>query len=199
MRDCSIRQELNRRMAMAETWLLVAECLESCIRQDASGSGPTFHRTSQLKKACYYHYAIVVEITTKIIWAIDKGKQCEKTHDILGLYKQLSIGKQQRIKELYDDQVSAFKVQGRKGDGSSVHLENLVDLQSLEETMKANENTIRDFKYDGEYCTERDNPFRGMIWNSERIWILPEKVVIFPRSLLNYAKENLEHYSASTN
>ena len=42
-----MRQELNNRMAMAETWILVAECLESCIRQDASGSGPTFHPTSQ--------------------------------------------------------------------------------------------------------------------------------------------------------
>ena len=180
-------------MAMAETWILVAEYLESCIRQDASGSGLTFHRTSQLKRACYYHHSIVVEIATKIIWAIDKGEQCEKTHDILRLYKELSIDKQQRIKELYDDQVSAFKVQGRKGDGSSVHLENLVDLKSLEETMKANENTIRDFKYDGQFHG-KSSAIDGIIWRRkwETFWIMPERFVIFPRSLLNYAKENLE-------
>ena len=73
-----MRQELNKRMEMAETWLLVAECLESRIRQDASGFGPTF----QLKKACYYHHAIVVEIATKIIWAIDMGAEIRKTHDM---------------------------------------------------------------------------------------------------------------------
>ena len=91
-----------------------------------------------MKKACYYHYAIVVEIATKNNLG-DRQRQTmrEDSRHTVGLYKQLSIGKQQRIKELYDDQVSAFKVQGRKGDGSSVHLENLVDLQSLEETMKA--------------------------------------------------------------
>ena len=189
-----MRQELNNRMAMAETWILVAEYLESCIRQDASGSGPTF----QLKKACYYHHAIVVEIATKIIWAIDKGEQCEKTHDILRLYKELSIDKQQRIKELYDDQVSAFKVQGRKGDGSSVHLEKLVDLKSLEETMKANENTIRDFKYDGQFHG-KSSAIGGVIWNDQTVWVMPEGFVAFPVQLLAYAKENLEPYSASTN
>ena len=174
-------------MAMAETWILVAEYLESCIRQDASGSGPTF----QLKKACYYHHAIVVEIATKIIWAIDMGAEIRKTHDILSLFKELSSEKQYCIKNLYDNQVSVLKVKGTKRDGSSVGVDNLVDFQSLEEALQSNYNTMTNFKYDGKF-QGKSSAISGVIWSSNRIWVLPENYVTFPENLLAFAREDLE-------
>ena len=91
------------------------------------------------------------ELAIKIIWSIDNGKECGKTHDILSLYKELSTEKQLLIKNLYDSQLSVLNVEGTGQDGSSIRVENLVDFQTLEEALESNKDTMTNFKYDGKF------------------------------------------------
>ena len=91
------------------------------------------------------------ELAIKIIWSIDVGEECGKTHDILSLYKELSTEKQLLIKNLYDSQLSVLNVEGTGQDGSSIRVENLVDFQTLEEALESNKDTITNFKYDGQF------------------------------------------------
>ena len=148
----------------------------------------------QGKTVCHFLYAVVFELAIKIIWAIDKGKECRKTHDIFSLYKELSSEKQLRIKNLYDGQVSILNVEGTKQDGSSIRVENLVDFQTLEEALESNKDTMTNFKYDGKF-RGKSSAIDGVIWDGETVWIMPERFVVFPRPLLDYARNNLESYS----
>ena len=69
----------------------------------------------------------------------------------MSLYKELSTKKQLLIKNLYDSQLSVLNVEGTGQDGSSISVENLVDLQTLEEALESNKDTITNFKYDGKF------------------------------------------------
>lgn len=131
----------------------------------------------------------------KIIWEMDKGEECGKTHDILCLYNELSREKQLRIKHLYDDQVSVLNVEGRNRDGRSIRVGSLVNLQTLEEALASNRNTMTNYKYDGRFRVN-SGVISGVIWNSNGIWTLPQNFVTFPENLLAFARDNLESDTA---
>jgi len=133
----------------------------------------------------------VIEIAIKMIWAIETGADIRKTHNILSLFKELSSEKQFRIKTHYENQLSIFKAYRTTRDGSSVRLDSLVDLQSLEEALQSNYNTMTDFKYDGKF-QGKSSAISGVIWRGNTVWMLPENYVTFPENLLAFAKENLE-------
>ena len=191
---------LQEKLRIAESFMETAKFLDKTLRKFViGGSSETVEarRDTQLirgKAVCHFLYAVVFEIAIKIIWEIDKGEECRKTHDILCLYNELSREKQLRIKNLYDNQVSLLKVEGRKGDGRSIRVDSLVNLQSLEDALESNSDTMTDFKYDGKF-RGKSSAIGGIIWTSETVWVLPERFVIFPIQLLDYAKENLESYT----
>ena len=202
-----MRKGLEEKLKIAESFMETARFLDSTagnlVKLVTGESAETVearrHRQRfQGKKVSHFLYAVVFELAIKIIWSIDNGKECGKTHDILSLYKELSTKKQLLIKNLYDSQLSVLNVEGTGQDGSSISVENLVDLQTLEEALESNKDTITNFKYDGKF-RGKSSAIGGGIWNDQTVWVMPEGFVAFPVQLLAYTKENLEHYSASTN
>ena len=142
----------------------------------------------QRKVVCHSLYAIVFELAIKIIWETDKGKECRRTHNILDLYKELSCEKQSQIKDLYDNQVSIIKTtEGQRG-GRRIRIKNLADFQSLDEALESNQDTITNFKYDGQF-RGKSSVMGSVIWNNKGIWTLPKGLVVFPKELLKYARE----------
>ena len=154
-------------------------------------------RNIRRKAACHFLYAIVFELTIKIIWAVEKGRESYPTHKILQLYNELSCEKQSIIKDWYDNQQLSMMraIEGEQG-GNQIRLDDLIDFQPLEEALEINEETMIDFKYDGKFPFERRSSAIGSVmWNDKRYWILPPGFVVFPRKLLKYAKECVESLS----
>ena len=193
---------LEEKLRTAESFMETARFLDLtagklAIEKSAAAAKARIEKQRyQAKTVCHFLYAVVFELAIKIIWTIDKGEDCRPTHDILSLYKELSSEKQLRIRSLYDSQVSSLNVEGTQQDGSSISVENLVDLQTLEEALESNKDTITNFKYDGQFHG-KSSAIDGVIWKGETVWIMPERFVVFPEELLAYAKENLEFYSES--
>ena len=198
---------LEEKLRIAESFMKTARFLDATVgkvviaKSEEAVKARINEQRYQGKTVCHFLYAVVFELAIKIIWAIDKGEDCRPTHNIFSLYKEHSLDKQSQIKDLYDEQVSVLKrnLEGRKEDGSSFRAENLADFRSLEEALKSNKDTMTNFKYDGKFRGKNSCIISGVIWNSEEILVLPARFVIFPIRLLAYAKESLEHYSASTN
>ena len=194
---------LEEKLRIAESFMETAKFLDTTMdRLLVGGSLETIEarrnrQRFQGKTVSHFLYAVVFELAIKMIWAIDNGKECGKTHDILTLYKEFSTEKQLLIKNLYDSQLSVLNVEGTGQDGSSIRVENLVDFQTLEEALESNKDTMTNFKYDGKF-RGKSSAIDGVIWKGETVWIMPERFVVFPEELLAYAKENLESYSAST-
>ena len=202
-----MRKGLEEKLKIAESFMETARFLDSTTGnlgklvtgESAETVEARRHRQRfQGKTVSHFLYAVMFELAIKIIWSIDVGEECGKTHDILSLYKELSTEKQLLIKNLYDSQLSVLNVEGTGQDGSSIRVENLVDFQTLEEALESNKDTITNFKYDGQF-RGKSSAIGAVIWKGEDVWILPARFVIFPKQLLAYTKENLESYSASTN
>ena len=136
---------------------------------------------------------MVFELSIKIIWEIEKGKAPPYHHNILCLYRQLSQASQQKISDMYDDQVFNMEKlisecnRRRNKGGEIVNLK--VDLQSLEDALEVNEQIVKNFKYDGQ-LNEKSSVLCSIMWAGDTMWILPRSIanaVIFPKTLLRYA------------
>ena len=191
---------LEEKLRIAETFLDTAEFLEmapfiATVGESAENiENRKDKQRWQRKGVCHFLYAIVFELAIKIIWESDKGEKCRQTHDILSLYTELSNEKQAKIQELYDRQLSIIKAQEGESQGKKIHVKDLTGFQSLNEALKANKETVRDFKYDGKF-RGKSSAIGGVIWNNQTVWIFPERFVIFPKELLKYARENVESLS----
>ena len=187
-------QGLEEKLRIAETFMETAEFLE--IAPFTAFIGESKEKIEarkdkqrlQRKEVCHFLYAIVFELAIKIIWETDKGKECRRTHNILDLYKELSLKKQSPIKDLYDNQVSIIKNREGERGGKKIRFKDLADFQSLDEALKSNQDTITNFKYDGQF-RGKSSVMGSVIWNSKGIWTLPEGFVVFPKKLLKYARE----------
>lgn len=60
----------------------------------------------------------------------------------------------------------------RSFEGKRIRLTDLVQLQSLQEALVANEDTIKNFKYDGNF-KGKSSAMSSVIWNSEALWTIP--------------------------
>lgn len=149
----------------------------------------------RIKFVNHFLYAMVFELSIKIIWEIEQGKEPPYHHNILRLYRQLSHASQQKISDMYDDQVSnmekvILECNGRRNEQGQITNLNM-DLQSLEDALKANELTVKNFKYDGQ-LNGKSSVLCSILWdfNKEIFWILPQSIanaIVFPKNLLKYA------------
>ena len=187
-------QGLEEKLRIAETFMETAEFLEIALFTAFIGESKEKiearkdKQRLQRKEVCHFLYAIVFELAIKIIWETDKGKECRRTHNILDLYKELSLKKQSPIKDLYDNQVSIIKNREGERGGKKIRFKDLADFQSLDEALKSNQDTITNFKYDGQF-RGKSSVMGSVIWNNKGIWTLPEGFVVFPKKLLKYARE----------
>ena len=146
----------------------------------------------KIKLVTHFQYAMVFELCIKIIWEIEQGKEPPYHHNILCLYRQLSQASQQKISDMYDDQVSNMnrvisECNGRRNEGGQIVNLNL-DLQSLENALEVNEKIVKNFKYDGQ-LNGKSSVLCSIMWNSTGIWTLPKLIadaITFPKDLLEY-------------
>ena len=179
-----------KKLEMATAFLDSADVLEKVfINKGASMDDQVLER----RKVCHFLYAMIFELAIKIIWEVENEKECEHHHRILEFYKELSREKQWKIKGLYNAQAALIKTQeGFQRTGKRVHVNDLTQYQSLEEALEANSDTVTNFKYEGLF-RGKSSVIGGVMWNEdvELIYIFPQRYIIFPKLLLNYAREIL--------
>lgn len=145
------------------------------------------------KFVTHFLYAMVFELSIKIIYEIEQGEAAPRHHKISILYKDLSPAAQQKISDLYDVQVSNMKkviseCNGRRNKGGKI-VNLKPDLQTLEDALEVNEQTVTNFKYDGGF-NGKSSVFCSTMWTDDHILILPQliaKTIVFPKDLLEYA------------
>lgn len=192
--------ELNRRISMAKYFLDSAQLLELSLDQfiqiiaDSEEEARTKVDVTRFgrKMTAHFLYSIVFELCIKIIWECEQNIPTKPTHDILTLYDQLSDESKRKITELYDKQVRNIETIISKANsgirnrgGKIVNLS--VNLQSLEDALTSNHETIINFKYDGK-IGGKSSVFCSILWTHDRIYTIPKpELIIFPKFLLEYA------------
>ena len=182
-------QVWQEKLEMAEAFMAAAESLETTLFLKVSGDSAKNQQRYQRKQVCYFLYAIIFELSIKIIWEIEKGEQCRRTHEILEMYRELSSEKQLHIKDLYDNQAAIIRNMKKQPEKNEIGNPDSINFQSLDEALESNGDTMINFKYEGIF-RGKSSLIGGVIWNNEDSWILPQVSVVFPKELLQYAKDN---------
>ena len=186
-----LNTDLDRKIFMAQSFLDMAAFLERSpdftrAKSDKEAEARFYSTQLGKKSVTYFLYAVIFEISIKIIWEMEQGKESPHSHNIFRLYKELTPASQQKISDMYDTQVSNMKIFiSEISDLANYNW----DLQSLEDALKINEKVLIDFKYDGK-TNEKSSVFSGMLWTDDKIILIPQslaKIVIFPETLLDYA------------
>ena len=122
---------------------------------------------------CHMLYAIVLEISIEIIWGLDNSEECRFTHDIGELFDELGYDSQQRLGKIFDEKSTTLaQLQGTNKRGNPVRVGDLVEIQSLRDALKANEDVMKNFKYETRY-NGKSSVMGSVIWSDELVWILP--------------------------
>ena len=188
---------LTDKIKMAQGFLDSAQLLERTLNQIVAKSQEEAESKVDdtrytRKMTAHFLYAVVLELCIKIIWEIEHNTPPKPNHDIFSRYRELSKESRQAISDMYDTQVqntentisrANFGVVDNKGDVVNL----CIQLQSLEDALKSNPQTMRDFKYDGK-LTGKSSVFGSIMWSTDRIYILPNpEFIVFPEHLLTYA------------
>ena len=149
------------------------------------------HRLSR-KHVAHMLNAVVLEIAIKVIWELDNNQECRYTHDIGALYGELKEDNQRELKEIYNEKATGLDgLEGTDKRGKRIRLGDLVQLQSLQEALAANEGTMRDFKYDAEF-KGKSSAMGSVLWDGERLWTLPPITERFPEALYRYTADRVQ-------
>lgn len=183
-------QVWEEKLEMAEAFMAAAESLEETPLLKVSGGSAKDQQRYQRKQVCYFLYAIIFELSIKIMWEIERGEKCRHTHKIVEIYRELSCEKQLHIKSLYNNQATIIRTMKKQPEKTEIRNHNSINFQSLDEALESNEDTMINFKYNGIF-QGKSSLIGGVIWNNEDSWILPHVSVVFPKELLQYAKENV--------
>ena len=188
---------LTEKTKMAKTFLESVQFLEGTLNQifaksqeEAESKADDTRYTR--KMTAHFLYAIVFELCIKIIWEIEHNEPPKTNHDILSRYRELSKESRQAISDMYDNQVKITQnIISRSNSGVTDNYGETVslciELQSLEDTLKSNPETMRDFKYDGK-LTQKSSAFGSIMWSKDRKYILSDpNFIVFPEQLLTYA------------
>ena len=188
---------LTEKIKMAKTFLESVQLLEGTLNQifaksqeEAESKADDTRYTR--KMTAHFLYAIVFELCIKIIWEIEHNEPPKPNHDILSRYRELSKESRQAISDMYDNQVKFTQnIISRSNSGVTDNYGETVslciELQSLEDTLKSNPETMRDFKYDGK-LTQKSSAFGSIMWSKDRKYLLSDpNFIVFPEQLLTYA------------
>ncbi len=144
--------------------------------------------------------AVVLAIATKVLWELDNNLECRHTHNIIALYGELDERSQRDIRTIYDEKLAILAgLEGPDKKGQRMRLGDLVKFQSLREAPKANEATMKNFKYDGEF-KGKGSAMGGVIWDSKVFWTLPPlNFVRFPEALCEYTADRVQDANGGVN
>ena len=196
-----LKTELDRKIFMAESFLDTAIFHEKTLDLVPIDTGDSIEDvearagdiTFKRKLVTHFLYAVVFELSIKIIYEIEQGESAPHHHNIFSLYKKISEESQQKISDMYDLQVANMKkliseCNGRRNRGGQI-VNIRLNMQSLEEALKANDQTVRDFKYDGRF-NGKSSVLCSIMWTDDRIMTIPSSIsnaIVFPKALLEYA------------
>ena len=197
VRQAGSEKALYRKIYMAENFLDSAQLLEATTnfvsadsQEDAEAR--LAENTLRRKTVTHFLYAMVIEISIKVIWEIEKGNTPEYNHDIWSRYTELSLDSRYKISDLYETQVANINTIvtrcNRQKDNGGRIVNITLDLQSLEDALKANEQTVINFKYDGKF-EGKSSALCSVMRTDSLIYALPRSIanaIIFPRQLLDY-------------
>ena len=150
------------------------------------------HRLSRAKISHFLN-SIVLEIAIKIVWELDKGKNCRNTHDIYELYNEIDPISQSDLRNLFYEKARILAdIKGKNKEGTQRRLGELVQFQSWKDTLRANRDIMVNFKYDGEF-TGNSSAMGTVMWNNhDTLWILPPlKFVRFPEAVYLYTLDRV--------
>ena len=188
------------KLRMAKAFLESADLLEQPLTLVEKGDSISIKTIKdrkdkqlvQKREVCHFLYAVVFEIAIKIIWEVENQKECEHHHRILDFYTELSPERQLHIRQLYEKQSNLVRREtytdraGRRG-----YVDDLVEFQSLEDALKANYDTVTNFKYKRRFHG-KSSVIAGIIWKDDGYWIFPNKYIVFPKEIMKYVTECVE-------
>ena len=193
-----LNTNLDRKIFMAQSFLDSAqlhELTQNCVISSSVEEALAKRDDTALgrKLVTHFLYAMVFELSIKIIYEIEQGEEAPHRHNIWRLYKELSPASKQKISDLYDVQVSNMEkvisdCNGRRNKGGQI-VNLKPSLQTLEDALKVNEQTVINFKYDGQ-VKGKSSVLCSTMWTDDRILILPQLIaeaIVFPKTLLEYA------------
>ena len=197
-------ERLRKRMESMRSCLEAANHLDDCpvnpVKTSAITSPGVIQETMDRHRLSRKHIshmlnAIVFEIAVKVIWELDNNRECRHIHDIGALYQQLSEKSRREMEEIYDEKSAILAgLEGTDKKGNRIQLSDLVEFQSLEEALIANEDTMKNFKYDGVF-NGKSSAMGSIMWDKERdlMWALPPlEHVRFPEALYYYTMDRLQ-------
>ena len=137
-------------------------------------------------------YAIVFEVSLKIIWELDNNEECRFTHNIRDLYNELAPDSQHQLQAIFDEKSTALaRLQGTNKKGERIIIGELVELQSLRDALEANEDTMKNFKYETRF-RGKSSVLGSVIWTDELSWILPSLNDSFGEALFRYTVDRVK-------
>ena len=135
---------------------------------------------------CVVLYATVVELILKHLWEQEHGGTAPFTHDIHKIFSDLDARTQRDIEKLYDQCCLGYKEDIRQSN------QQLGDqgmaMASLEEALRWNRKAMRDLKYD--MIPQGRCVPAGLLWNAERMWVLPSHSQNFAIELTSQVADN---------
>lgn len=130
------------------------------------------HRLSR-KHVSHMLNAVVLEIAIKVLWELDNDNKCRHTHDINTLYEELNEKSRRELKNIYNEKLAVLAgLKGTNKEGQEIRIDDLVHFQSLKDALIANEDTMKNFKYDGDF-NGKSSAMGSLIWNEEVFWTMP--------------------------
>ena len=189
---------IEERLKSAEYFLKTAKYLDS----DPPVAVPLNSSSTEVEKikdkqrwsssiTCHMLYAIIFEISIKIIWELDNNKECRFTHNISELFDELSYDSQQCLGNIFDEKSTAIaQLQGTDKSGNPVRIGDLVEFQSIREALEANEDVMKNFKYETRY-NGKSSLMGSVIWSAELVWILPQIGERLPEALYRYVEDRV--------
>ena len=189
-------KQIKERMGTADAFLRVATYLASRppYKMPLGSSEKAVEEVNDKQiwsraVTCHMLFAIVFEISIKVIWTLDNHRDCPYTHKIEKLYESLAEDSQRNIEEIYHNETVAFA--HIKKEIFSNFAEN-IQFHSLKEALIANEDTMRNFKYSNKF-EGKSSILGSLFWGKETVWALPSlNSARFPEAIYRYAANRVE-------
>ena len=197
-----MQSNLDKKMSSLQSFMEVAKYLDDYpnhpipVRPNVSKSEIEElgheHRKSR-KFVAHILNSIVLEIAIKVIWELDNNAECRHIHDIACLFSELSKKSQEELTEIYDEKVASLaSIEGRDQQGKQVLIGDLVLFQTLQEALVANEDTMKNFKYDLIF-KGNSSAMGSVIWDDKVFWTFPAQThQRLPEALYQYANNRVQ-------
>ena len=141
--------------------------------------------------SCLILSSTFLELSLKILCRLESGDH-PKDHNALRAYSKLSPSTQSRLKEIYDDRLSALK--GLETWELYVKYSNPCSIKfaEFEDVLRENEGVMKNFKYDCEFPNVA-YPITNLLWSDEKFTIFPEdgQIESFVSSVFSYVKSRI--------